>query len=94
MFSCFCHIALYTCSTIVYCLKTSTRAKGNDLLYLYTSNDDDVIKNYITDMDLALGEDSDSHSCMRAYKRVVRPARARTNTFNVDDLFRWEIVVH
>ena len=36
MFSCFCHIiiALYTRSTIVYCLIASTRAKGNDLLYL------------------------------------------------------------
>ena len=76
MFSCFCHIdlALYTCSTIVYCLIASTRAKGNDLLYLVpTSNDDDVIKNYITDMDLV--EDSDSHSInARERKRPFVPS--------------------
>ena len=59
MFSCFCHLALYTCSIIVYStllsMIASTR-EGNDLYaYVPNGNDDDVIINYIIDMDL--GED-------------------------------------
>ena len=49
----------YTCSTIDSLLPDSINAReGNDLLP--NGNDNDVIKNYITDMDL--GEDSDSHT--------------------------------
>ena len=60
MFSCFCHIALYTCSTIDSLLSNSINARERKRPFVPTSNDDDVIKNYITDMDL--GEDSDSMS--------------------------------
>ena len=56
MFSCVCHIALYTCSTIDSLLSNSINARERKRPF--TSNDDDVIKNYVTDMDL--GEDSDS----------------------------------
>ena len=58
MFSCFCHIALYTCSTIDSLLSDSINARMGKRLFVPNGNDDDVIINYITDMDL--GEDSDS----------------------------------
>ena len=60
MFSCFCHIALYTCSTIDSLLSDSINTRQGKRSFVPNSNDDDVIKNYITDMDL--GEDSDSRS--------------------------------
>ena len=57
MFSCFCHIALYTCSTIDSLLSDSINVRGKQP-FVPNGNDNDVIKNYITDIDL--GEDSDS----------------------------------
>ena len=66
MFSCFCHIALYTCSTIDSLLSDSINARMGKRPFVPNGNDDDVIKNYITDMDL--GEDSDS----QVRKRTAR----------------------
>ena len=67
MFSCFCHIALYTCtcSIIDSLLSDSINARQGKRSFVPNSNDDDVIKNYITDMDL--GEDSDSHIATKAW---------------------------
>ena len=62
MFSCFCHIALYTCRTIDSLLPMIASTRPREMTFVPNGNDDDVIINYITDMDL--GEDSDSRSYM------------------------------
>ena len=52
MFSCFCHIALYTCSTIDSLLSMIASIRARETTFVPNGNDDDVIINYITDMDL------------------------------------------
>ena len=77
MFSCFCHITLYTCSTDYSLLsKIASTREGNETTFIPSipnSSDDDVIINYITDMDL--GEDSDSRLIMNRtmYREAPRP---------------------